>query len=124
MMTRLTPNIVLGSRDPAVFPKFSPSMVRTDPGSTSAGVICVILTCRTENSPIEFFVAPPITTTGPVLAFKGTFTMIKSFSQSWIKAGTPLNSTRFLPVETNSPKSLPPIVTVVPGGPEAGKSSA
>ena len=32
--TWFTPNIVLGSRDPAVFPKFSPSIVTNDPAST------------------------------------------------------------------------------------------
>ena len=57
------------------------------------------------------------------MARSGTFTPMRSVSQRWIRAGAPLNKTRFSCVDLNWPNPFPAIVTVAPGGAALGISS-
>ena len=80
IITSLTPNMVLGSRGPAVAPKCAPVISTAWPGSISAGVTAVIVGCTTVNVPADIFFFPAIISTGPDWAWKGTFTSIRSDS--------------------------------------------
>src|SRR6266581_95255 len=76
IITSLTPNIVFGSRGPAVTPKCTPAICTVWPGSVSAGVTAVIVGCTTVNVPAAIFFFPARISTGPDWAWKGTFTSI------------------------------------------------
>ena len=59
-----------------------------------------------------------VTTTGPVVAFAGTVTVIEVSLQSVGVASAPLKVTELVPWD--APKFAPVIATVVPAGPESG----
>ena len=65
IITSLTPNIVLGSRGPAVTPKCAPVICTVWPGSISAGVTAVIAGCIIINFPADSFFFPAMISTGP-----------------------------------------------------------
>jgi hypothetical protein len=101
-------------------PKLLPAIVTAEPTAPEAGTRLVIVGVRITVKLIPLLATPPtVTTTLPVVAPPGTFTvMLVAVQLVAVPALVPLNVTVLLPCA--DPKLLPAIVTGVPTAAEAG----
>src|SRR5574337_482624 len=113
--TSLTPNIVFGSRAPAEMPKFRPVIWSVAPRSASMGVRAEICGAMMINGPADLLFFPMNTSTGPLIALKGTLTSMTSASHRCTSAGTPLTVTRLNRVDLKVPNPFPFKTKVAPG---------
>ena|SRR5713226_715078 len=109
--------------DPCDVPRFFPAIVRMAPIGPEVGFTLVIVGGGpvTTVKPAPLLATPPtVTMTFPVVAALGTVTAMLVGPQpfAFVVAIVPLKVT--VPIPCVWPKLVPPIVTVVPAGPDVG----
>src|ERR1043166_4369013 len=106
---------------PAVVPKFVPAIVTAVPIGPDVGLSVVIVGGTVTVNGMPLLARPPtVTTTGPLVAPRGTGTVMLVALHVVGVANVPLNVTVLVPGV--APKFVPAIMTAVPTGPDVGLS--
>src|SRR5213593_1381872 len=120
--TSLTPKGINGSFMPMLGPKLRPIICTVAPGAASFGKTSLMVGISTVKTPAVLVLWPDLTSTGPVVALRGTLTMIRPSSHRSTRPGALFlpKSTALSLVDTNFPNPSPVMVTAMPIGPESG----